>query len=116
MRQNKQAEDLLDARSQGRKRARKKLEEVGRAFRCSCKGCSSTKCGVSINGTNSCNWVPQPPINRSNNLDVNHINKNILDDDPANLEYLCRPCHKAADSVTEKGVSKIEDEFGYGLP
>lgn len=116
MRQNKSADALLDARSQGRKRARKKLEEIGRPFRCECKGCKSPKCGVTLNDTPTCRWKPIPPLGRGNNLDVNHINKNILDDDPVNLEYLCRPCHKAADSVTEKGVSKIEDEMGYGFP
>lgn len=92
----------LDPRSTGRKRARKVLENIGRPFECAhCKGTPD----------------PTKPIGRSNNLDVNHINKNWLDNDPANLEYLCRTCHYKADRVTEKGVSKIKDEYGYaGYP
>lgn len=49
-------------------------------------------------------------------LEANHINKNILDNDPINLEWLCKSCHKQADLKTEKGVSTLDDEFGYGNP
>ena len=48
-------------------------------------------------------------------LEANHKNKNIMDNDPQNLEWLCPRDHKLEDSKTEKGVSKIQDEFGYGL-
>lgn len=47
-------------------------------------------------------------------LQVNHINKILRDCDPANLEYLCASCHKERDQQTDKGVSVIEDEHGYG--
>jgi uncharacterized protein YlaI len=46
-------------------------------------------------------------------LQVNHINKDILDNDPVNLEWVCSSCHKLIDSQTEKGVSIKGDEFGY---
>lgn len=102
MRYRKPGEELKDARSQARKRARAILQELvdegEREFRCA-----------------SCGWAPVGELTRSNNLDANHINKNILDDDPANLEWLCRPCHKRKDSQTDKGVSVIEDEQGYNL-
>lgn len=49
-------------------------------------------------------------------LQVNHINKNVLDNDPVNLEWMCPSCHKYKDSATEKGVSiKGDDEHGYGI-
>jgi hypothetical protein len=48
-------------------------------------------------------------------LEANHKNKNIMDNDPQNLEWLCPSCHKIEDSKTSKGVSKFQDEFGYGL-
>lgn len=47
-------------------------------------------------------------------LQANHINKNIYDNDPSNLEWLCASCHKERDQQTEKGVSVIDNEFGYG--
>ena len=46
-------------------------------------------------------------------LQVQHINKNIMDNDPANLEWLCASCHKEVDQQTAKGVSTINDKFGY---
>lgn len=48
-------------------------------------------------------------------LQANHINKNIMDNDPVNLEWLCASCHKEIDQTTAKGVSVKEDEFGYGF-
>lgn len=93
-----------DGRSTYRKRARKVLErevELGnREFKCE---------GILDSGE-VCGWEPDPtkPIGRSNNLDVNHKNKVISDNDPANLEYLCRDCHFREDRATEKGVSKQE--------
>lgn len=101
-----------DIRSTGRKRARavllKLVEEGEREFKCECTENHSWHQGV-------CGWEPDRtrPLGRDNNLDANHINKNLLDVDPANLEWLCRRCHRAKDRETEKGVSRIEDEFGY---
>lgn len=92
----------VDLRSTGRKRARsillKAVEQELVAFAC-----------------NQCGWTPIGKLSRSNNLDVNHINKNLEDVDLANLEFLCRKCHKEKDSQTERGVSVIDDEFGYEL-
>lgn len=46
-------------------------------------------------------------------LQANHINKNIMDNDPYNLQYLCPSCHKEKDQQTEKGISLVDNEFGY---
>lgn len=48
-------------------------------------------------------------------LQANHISKDIMDNDLANLEWLCPSCHKLEDSKTEKGVSQVENNFGYIL-
>jgi hypothetical protein len=49
-------------------------------------------------------------------LQVNHINKNLLDVDPVNLEYLCSSCHKKKDSQTATGVSiRGENELGFNF-
>ena len=94
-----------DARSTQRKRARKVLLESGRDYACECTGvpgCEHEKpCGYSPNKQS-----------RSDTLDANHINKNLFDLRPSNLEWLCRGCHKRADKRTERGVSTIADEFG----
>lgn len=98
-----------DARSTGRKRGRKALEESGRPYKCECGEKHDWHLGV-----DQCNYTPQKQ-SRSDTLDVNHRNKNILDNNPANLEWLCRRCHKAIDSRTEKGVMH-EESWGelYG--
>lgn len=100
-------EEPLDARSTGRKRARKVLFESGRPFICA--GCDWVPEGVSPKGE----ILDPVKLTRSNNLDANHINKNILDNDPANLEWLCRTCHREKDRATDKGVPPVEDDL-YG--
>lgn len=98
-------ERIRDKRSTGRKRGRavlKRLTEAGeRTYTC-----------------DTCGYVPEKGLeesSRSGGLDCNHKNKNIMDCDPANLEWACRKCHYAKDRATEKGVSSLEDEFGYGI-
>lgn len=94
--------EIQDARSTGRKRARIVL------LKAVADGLIEFKC-------NKCGVEPVGELTRSNNLDAQHKNKNVLDCDLANLEWLCRSCHKKEDSQTEKGVSLKKDEFGYGL-
>jgi hypothetical protein len=101
-----------DPRSTQRKRARKILTATGRPL----------VCGIDSNGIiadYACGRSPvlvdapggfYPGIGT---LQANHKNKNIMDNDPANLEWLCASCHKEIDSTTAKGVSTINDEFGY---
>ena len=104
----KDDEDILDARSTGRKRLRKVLLNL-------------VKAGELEYCCNNCGYVPSIPWNvpsRSGDiLDANHKNKNWLDCDPVNGEFLCRPCHYEKDRATEKGVAKEEynDPYGYGI-
>lgn len=97
-----------DARSTGRRRGRASLKKAGRPYECECirddHSWHEGKCG----------YTPEKQ-SRSDTLDVNHKNKNILDNDPANLEWLCRTCHKAIDSQTGKGEMSDEAESSlYG--
>lgn len=86
-----------DARSTGRKRGRAALKKSDRPYECA-----------------NCSWSPDEQ-SRSQTLDVNHKNKNILDNDLANLEWLCRKCHKAEDSKTAKGeMSEEAHDSLYG--
>lgn len=96
-----------DPRSTGRRRGRAVLEKTGRRYQCECEG----ECGLSHK--NPCGYTPSKQ-SRSDTLDVDHKNKNVLDNDPVNLWWLCRACHKNIDKTTAKGVSRIEDEYGYG--
>lgn len=95
-----------DARSTYRRRARAillKLVEKGEREYC----CAT------------CGYIPSIPWNQPSRsgdiLDANHRNKILADLDPANLEFLCRVCHLKHDRATEKGVSPIEDTYGYDL-
>lgn len=49
-------------------------------------------------------------------IDADHENKNVLDNDLANLSWKCRSCHKEADQKTAKGVSTVDESTtrGYG--
>ena len=89
-----------DPRSTGRKRGRQVLFKSGDRY--TCKHC----------GASPKTLPPDAPRSFENfvfgildySLQVNHINKNILDNDKVNLQWLCAPCHKNADKVTVKGV------------
>lgn len=101
----------LDARSTGRKRGRAILFRQGVPY--CCVDCGRTSKRLPPDAPANIMW---PESNRvlDASLQVNHINKNILDNDPANLEWLCPSCHKKKDKQTDVGVSTIEDEYGYG--
>lgn len=99
---------VKDPRSTGRKRGRKALQKSGRLYRCACTGCNSVRCGARFSSQELCGYSPQEQ-GRSDTLDVNHKNKNVLDNDPVNLEWLCRACHKMKDKRTEKGVAHDEE-------
>lgn len=96
-----------DPRSTGRKRGRRVLEKTDRDYRCECPGgCGSKKCSATPESI--CGYTPMVQ-GRADTLDVNHKNKNVLDNDPANLEWLCRPCHRAKDRRTAKGEEHAEE-------
>lgn len=111
----------IDARSTGRKRARAVLFRNRRPYYCDLR---ERGCGKGPTELPDSSYSPkdreQYPLASVDNqvegliLDANHINKDILDNDPANLEWLCRSCHVKADRQTEKGVSVLDDEHGYG--
>ena len=106
----KDDERIIDKRSTGRKRGRKVLSDL-------------TLSGERDWACTDCGFIPSKTLeetlnfpDRRTGLDCNHINKNIMDCDPANLEWLCRPCHYAKDRSTTKGVSSVDvnEEMGYG--
>jgi hypothetical protein len=102
----------LDPRSTQRKRARKILFRSGQPY--ICKGCQSSPVELPTDAPNHLE-LASPERRTVSGLQANHINKDILDNDLANLEWLCPSCHKLKDKQTSKGVSLKEDEFGYDL-
>lgn len=99
----KDDERIRDKRSTGRKRGRAVLTKL-------------TLAGERSYCCNECGFIPDKGVSessRTGGLDCNHKNKNIMDCDPYNLEWLCRKCHYAKDRATAKGVSTVEDDFGY---
>lgn len=110
----------LDPRSTQRKRARKVMFNTGVPYICGSPNFDTTEsCGRSPkelpkDAPKTLELAHPDKQFVSVGLQVNHINKNIMDNDPANLQYLCASCHKVKDSKTEKGVSiKGNDEHGY---
>lgn len=110
-----------DPRSTGRKRGRAVLQGVGRPY-----WCRSTQNGgvneefisgirVGCGRSPTIKDAPGGYYPGMAQLQVNHINKNILDNDPVNLEWVCTACHKYLDRQTAPGVSIKGDEFGYGM-
>lgn len=106
--------EIKDPRSTGRKRGRATLEREGFPYWCG----STRDGGVSDDGCGRSPTDPDAPggfYPGMAQLQVNHINKNVMDNDPVNLEWLCPSCHKEKDSKTDVGVSLKEDEHGYAL-
>lgn len=101
----KDIERIKDLRSTGRKRARaillKLVEEGEREYKCV-----------------DCGYIPSIPWTEKSRsgdiLDADHENKNWADNDPSNINFRCRKCHYKKDRATDKGVSSVDDEFGYG--
>lgn len=100
----------LDPRSTQRKRARKVLFRLGLPYMCT--DCGKSPKSLPADAPRNLSLAPVG-MRTVSGLQCNHINKVILDNDPANLEWLCNSCHKLKDSRTAKGVSVIKDEFGY---
>lgn len=115
-------DDPKDPRSTGRKRGRAALEAQGRPYWCRSTMDGGFKTDIIRGQKAGCGRSPSDPeapggyYPGMSQLQVNHINKNVLDNDPANLEWACPGCHKLIDSQTEVGVStRTTDEWGYGL-
>jgi hypothetical protein len=120
VRQN--TDNVKDWRSTGRKRGRKILYESYRTF--VCVGWTDSDnvyhaCGKTTAQPppDAPSWFEEiwPEDNRvlQASLQVDHENKDYTDNDPANLEWRCNSCHRFADNLTEKGVSRIADQSGY---
>lgn len=97
-----------DPRSTGRKRGRAVLQKSKRRYECECVDEDHDW------HEGKCAWKPDKQ-SRSQTLDVDHLNKNVLDNDPINLRWKCRRCHKASDAKTAKGVMPdTEEDKLYG--
>lgn len=99
-----------DARSTGRKRGRKVLFDLWPDVPYQCR-----KCGMwpIRRPPDMPDHIDFKPGRLNSSLQVQHINKDILDNDEANLEWLCPSCHKVEDLTTSVGVSLKTNEFGY---
>jgi ribosomal protein L37AE/L43A len=101
-----------DPRSTQRKRARKVLFNSGQPYVCADCGCSPKD--LPADAPQNLELAPVG-MQTVGSLQADHENKNIMDNDTANLKWRCPSCHKLSDSRTGKGESTKGDEFGYGL-
>lgn len=90
----KPAQEILILRTEGKRRKsyqlRRALIEIGRPYRCSFCGLE----GV---------WQKKPLM-----LEIDHINKDFLDDRPDNLLFLCPNCHsQTMGHCGSKGYSEV---------
>lgn len=106
----KQRKVIIDMRSTGRKRGRKMLFQERVPFECEFCGRTSIKPPPDAPPWFDEIWGEKRVLDYS--LQVNHISKDISDNDPANLEWLCADCHKHKDSQTGKGEVD-RSEYGY---
>jgi len=113
-------DEPLDPRSTGRKRGRAVLKEVGRPYWCGSTDDGGVKQEWFGNVKVGCGRSPSDPdapggyYPTMGQLQVNHINKNVLDNDPVNLEWMCSSCHKIKDQQTEVGESiRGPNELGF---
>lgn len=109
---------VQDERSTGRKRGRKALFESGREFKCVGVPEKNIVCGKT---------TAKPPPDAPRNfedmwpeelrvlsqLQVDHENKEWMDNDPANLEWRCASCHRIHDNMSGVGESTVADLSGY---
>jgi hypothetical protein len=98
-------------RSTGRKRGRKTLFLERISFECDFCGRTSKKPPPDAPEWFDEIWPEERRV-LDYSLQVNHISKDISDNDPANLEWLCADCHKWKDSQTAKGEVD-RSEYGY---
>lgn len=101
-----------DPRSTQRKRARKVLFRLGIPY--VCNDCEKSPKMLPRDAPRNLELAPVY-LRTITGLQANHINKDIMDNDPVNLEWLCPSCHRIKDNQTAKGVSIKDDEWGYGI-
>jgi HNH endonuclease. len=106
----------VDPRSTQRKRARKTLFESGCPYICgephNQHGCGKSPPTLPKDAPVDLELAVEE-FRTVSGLQANHRSKNIMDNDIANLEWLCPSCHKNIDKQTEKGVSVVKDTTGY---
>ena len=102
-----------DPRSTQRKRARRILFRAGVDY--ICVDCGKSPIHLPDDAPKHLRLAPMS-MRTVSGLQANHINKDIMDNDLANLEFLCPSCHRLKDNLTPKGVSvKGYDDMGYDL-
>jgi aconitase A len=98
---------IIDWRSTGRRKARRALFESFTPFACAVCGKTSIE-----PPKDAPSWFEEiwPEENRvlAYSLQADHLTKNLQNNSAEDLEWKCSPCHKASDSLTEKGESTID--------
>lgn len=110
IRSRRGARTPVDARSTGRKRGRKTLFNERRPYFCTDCGRGPTE--LPNDAPKDIDLAPLDKQVPGLEIQCDHENKDILDNDPSNLNWRCPSCHAIRDRKTAKGVA-LKDSFGY---
>lgn len=110
--------EITDPKSTFRKKARRTLFRDGRAFWCEECGVAPKELPpdfpVEVDLLERIELAPHEKWTASR-LEANHISKDISDNSPANLEWLCPSCHNLKDKQT-KGEQEETSPLFVGFP
>lgn len=102
---------IIDWRSTGRRKARRTLFKARVEFKCVDCGKTTKVPPKDAPSYFEEIWPEENRILNPQALQADHETKDLTNNAIEDVNWRCSPCHKAADSKTEKGVSQKENDI-----